>query len=96
MRNYELMAIYPMEEDLCKAALETTRADLASFGVEVEKEEVFGDRDLAYEINKRKRGHFVLFNIKANPAKIAEIEARFKFNENLLRHLFVLTEPQKA
>ena len=96
MRNYELMVIYPMEEDLCKAALETTRADLAAFGVEVEKEEVFGDRDLAYEINKRKRGHFVLFNIKVNPAKIVEIEARFKFNENMLRHLFVRSESQKA
>ena len=61
MRKYELMTIFPLEEEKSKVGLETLRADLASFGAEIEKEEVFGDRDLTYEVKKQKRGHFVLF-----------------------------------
>ncbi len=96
MRTYELMTIYPLEDEKYKAGLETLKADLASFGAEIEKEEPFGDRDLTYEVKKNKRGRFVLLNIKVNPAKITELDARFKFNNNLLKYLFVLTEGKEA
>jgi len=92
MRKYELMTIYPIEDEKYNAGIETIRADLAKFGVEIEKEEPYGDRDLTHPVNKQKRGRFVLLNIKANPAKIAELDAAFKFNTNLLRYLFVVVE----
>lgn len=92
MRKYELMTIYPIEDEKYKAGLETMKADLEKFGVEIEKETPFGDRDLTYEVKRNKRGRFVLFNIKSNPAKIAELDAQFKFNVNLLKYLFVLVE----
>ncbi|MGN0728237.1 30S ribosomal protein S6 [Treponema sp.] len=96
MRKYELMTIFPLEEEKSKAGLETMRADLAAFGAEIEKEEVFGDRDLTYEVKKQKRGHFVLFTLKLNPAKVAELDAKFKFNNNLLKYLFVLIESKNV
>ncbi len=96
MRKYELMTIYPLEDEKFNAGIATVRTDLANFGVEIEKEEPFGDRDLTYVINKQKRGRFVLVNIKANPSKIAELDAQFKFNTNLLKYLFVLVEEKKA
>ena len=96
MRKYELMTIYPVEDEKAKAGLETLKADLAKFGVEIEKEEPFGDRDLTYTVKKQKRGHFVLLNISANPAKIKELDAAFKFNANLLKYLFVLKEEKNA
>ncbi len=80
MRKYELMTIYPLEEDKYKAGLEALKADLANFGAEIEKEEPYGDRDLTYEVKRQKRGRFVLLTIKANPAKIVEMDAQFKFN----------------
>ena len=92
MRKYELMTIYPLEEDKYKAGLEALKADLAKFGAEIEKEEPYGDRDLTYEVKRQKRGRFVLLTIKANPAKIVEMDAQFKFNNNLLKYLFVLVE----
>ncbi len=96
MRKYELMTIYPLEDEKYKAGLDTLRADLAKFGVEIEKEEPFGDRDLTYEVKKQKRGRFLLLTIKSNPAKIADLDAQFKFNTNLLKYLFVLVEEEKA
>ena len=92
MRKYELMTIYPVEDEKAKAGLDLVKADLAKFGAEIEKEEPYGDRDLTYVVNKQKRGRFVLLNIKANPAKIAEIDAQFKFNTNLLKYMFVVVE----
>ena len=96
MRKYELMTIYPLEDEKYKAGLDTLRADLAKFGVEIEKEEPFGDRNLTYEVKKQKRGRFLLLTIKSNPAKIADLDAQFKFNTNLLKYLFVLVEEKKA
>lgn len=96
MRKYELMTIYPLEDEKYKVGLDTLRADLAKFGVEIEKEEPFGDRDLTYEVKKQKRGRFLLLTIKSNPAKIADLDAQFKFNTNLLKYLFVLVEEKKA
>ncbi len=96
MRKYELMTIYPLDDDKYKAGLETLKADLAKFGAEIEKEESYGDRDLTYEVKRQKRGKFLLLTVKANPAKIADIDAQFKFNTNLLKYLFVVVDGKNA
>ena len=89
MRKYELMTIFPIEEEKYNAGLNTLRTTVGEFGVEIEKEEPFGDRDLCYEVKKQKRGRFVLLNIKANPAKIVDINRQFKLNPELLKCMFV-------
>ena len=92
MRQYELTVIFPLEEDQYKAGRETVLADLAAQGAEILKTDETGDRDLAYEINKRKRGRYVLFVLKVDPAKITALDKVFKLNSNLLRYLFVKIE----
>ncbi|GHV95578.1 30S ribosomal protein S6 [Spirochaetia bacterium] len=92
MRRYELTVIFPLEEDQHKAGRETLLTDLAANGVEIEKTDETGDRDLAYEIKKRKRGKYVLFTLKADPAKIANLDRIFKLNANLVKYLFVRIE----
>ncbi|MDR1898463.1 MAG: 30S ribosomal protein S6 [Treponema sp.] len=92
MRQYELTVIFPLEEDQHAAGRERLLADLAANGVEIEKTEETGDRDLAYEIKKRRRGKYVLFILKADPAKITVLDRSFKLNANLLKYLFVRVE----
>jgi small subunit ribosomal protein S6 len=92
MRQYELTVIFPLEDDQHKAGREQLLADLAANGVGIEKTDETGDRDLAYEIKKRKRGKYVLFTIKADPAKIIVLDRIFKLNANLLKYLFVRVE----
>ena len=92
MRKYELMTIFPIEEDLSKAAQESVRKILADFGAEIENETPYGDRELCYEVKKRNKGRFVLFNIKANPSKIIDIDRQFKLEQNLLKFMFVRVE----
>ena len=89
MRNYELMTVFPVEEDLYKPGIDALHSILADFGVQIKSEEPFGDRDLAYEIKKKTKGRYVLFNIHAEPDKIIEIDRKFKLNQNLLTFLFI-------
>jgi small subunit ribosomal protein S6 len=96
MRKYELMTIYPVEEDKFKAGTDAVRAVLTEFGAAIEKEEPYGDRDLTYEVKKLNRGRFVLLTINANPAKIVDIDRQFKLNTNLLKFLFVKLDEEKA
>jgi small subunit ribosomal protein S6 len=92
MRRYELTVIFPLEEDQHAAGREHLLRDFTANGVEIEKTDETGDRDLAYEIKKRKRGKYVLFTIKADPAKIASLDRIFKLNANLLKYFFVKIE----
>lgn len=92
MRKYELMTIFPLDEEKSNKGKEAVRNVLTSFGAEIEKEDLFGDRDLTYEVAKQKRGRFVLYTINLNPGKISEIDGAFKITQNLLKYLFVKLE----
>lgn len=92
MKKYELMTIYPLDDEKSKKGAEDLKSTLAKFGAEIEEEKPFGDRDLTYEIQKQKRGRFVLYTMKLNPAKVAEVEKEFKINMNLLKAQFVKVE----
>ena len=92
MRQYELTVIFPLEEDQSKAGREQLLADLSANGAEIEKTDEVGDRDLAYEVKKRRRGRYVLFTLKLAPAKVAVLDRSFKLNANLLKYLFVNIE----
>ncbi|MDR2313484.1 MAG: 30S ribosomal protein S6 [Spirochaetaceae bacterium] len=92
MRQYELTVIFPPEEDQYQAGRTTVLADLAAQGAEIVKTDEIGDRDLAYEIKKRRRGRYVLFTLKADPRKITNLDKAFKLNSKLLRYLFVKIE----
>ncbi|MBX6369005.1 MAG: 30S ribosomal protein S6 [Rhodospirillales bacterium] len=55
-------------------------------GGEVKKREYWGLRNLAYRIKKNRKGHYVLFNIDAPPAAVAEMERNMRINEDILRY----------
>jgi small subunit ribosomal protein S6 len=92
MRRYELTVIFPLEEDQHRAGRELLLSDLAANGAEIEKTDEIGDRDLAYEIKKRKRGKYALFTLQMDPVKVAVLDRVFKLNANILKYLFVRLE----
>src|SRR6516164_7935405 len=61
-------------------------------GGQVTKTESWGVRSLTYRINKNRKAHFVLLNIDAPPAAIAEIERQERISEDVLRYLSVRVE----
>ncbi|MEL3906024.1 MAG: 30S ribosomal protein S6 [Treponema sp.] len=89
MRKYELMTVFSVEEDQFKQGIEEVRTVLGTFNVQIDSEDAFGDRELTYEIKKKTKGRYVLFNIHAEPDKIVEIDRKFKLNQTLLTFLFI-------
>ena len=53
------------------------------------KQEDVGRRQLSYSINNHNKGHYLLFNIEGDPSKLIEIENKLKYNESIIRHLFI-------
>ena len=53
------------------------------------KTEDVGRRQLAYSINNHNKGHYLLFNIEGDPSKLIDIENKIKYDESIIRHLFV-------
>src|SRR5437763_13383846 len=53
------------------------------------KTENWGVRSLTYRMNKNRKAHFVLLNIDAPSAAIAEIERQERISEDVIRYLSV-------
>ena len=62
---------------------------VADNGGEVKKREYWGLRNLAYRMRKNRKGHYVLLNIDAPPAAIAELERTMRINEDVIRYLTI-------
>jgi len=56
------------------------------------KTEDIGRRQLAYSIANHNKGHYILFNLEGDPSKLLEIETKIKYNESIIRHLFLLVK----
>jgi len=62
---------------------------LTDGGGEIKKREYWGLRNLAYRMRKNRKGHYVLLNIDAPPAAIAELERTMRINEDVIRYLTI-------
>src|SRR5579863_6131776 len=58
-------------------------------GGKVTKTENWGVRSLTYRMNKNRKAHFVLLNIDAPSAAVAEIERQERISEEVIRYLTV-------
>src|SRR5215813_38336 len=62
---------------------------LTDNGGEVKKREYWGLRNLSYRMRKNRKGHYVLLNIAAPPAAVAELERTMRINEDVIRYLTI-------
>lgn len=61
-------------------------------GGKVVKMENWGVRSLTYRMNKNRKAHFVLLNIDAPSAAVAEVERQERISEDVIRYLTVRVE----
>ena len=60
------------------------------------KTEDVGRRQLAYSIANHNKGHYILFNLEGDPSKLLEVETKIKYNESIIRHLFLVVKEHKG
>ena len=62
---------------------------IQSFKGEIKKRENWGIRNLAYKINKNRKGHYMLLNIDGPPEAIQEYERLMRLDEDVIRFLTI-------
>ena len=53
------------------------------------KTEDIGRRQLAYSIKNHNKGHYLIFNLEGDSLKLSEVENKIKYNETIIRYLFI-------
>ena len=90
MRHYEIvLLIHPDQSEQVPAMLERYKALVATGGGKMHRLEDWGRRQLAYQIQKLVKAHYLCMNIECTIETLTEIETGFRFNDAVLRHLTV-------
>jgi len=58
----------------------------------IDKKENWGEKKLAYPIEKNQNGFYYFFQLSGQPSKIAGLDNFLELNENIIRHLIVVVE----
>ena len=90
MKKYEAVII--LNPNL-SSKVETFKKDfeklLKQHSFSINKTEDIGRRQLSYSINNHNKGHYIIFNIEGDSLQLIDIENKIKYNESIIRHLFI-------
>jgi small subunit ribosomal protein S6 len=94
VRSYEMIFILDpaLGDDGVEAAATTAKAVLTKAGGEVVEIQKWGKKRLAYDIKKRREGHYVYFRAQAPGKAVAELERHLKIAEPVLKFITVLVQ----
>ena len=97
MRTYEVMYIVDPETpaDKIEKLNEAVGGLIEKEGGEVVKMELIGMKTMAYNINKREEGYYVLFEINGTGQEIAELERRMRVNDMIMRYITVRVDEDR-
>jgi small subunit ribosomal protein S6 len=88
-KNYETVFILTpvLSDQQTKDAVEKYKNMITSQGGEIINLENMGLKQLAYPIQKKSNGHYVLIEFKSEPAFIKTLEVEYKRDERIIRFL---------
>jgi small subunit ribosomal protein S6 len=92
--------VFLARQDLSQAqvdALAAAATEIVENGQgKVTKTETWGLKNLAYKIDRNRKAHFVLLNIEAPGAVVAELERQNRINEDIIRWLTVSVDDHET
>lgn len=91
MRKYECMTILDpaLGEEQLNGLVERLSAIVTDAGGAVEKADHWGKRRLAYTIDGKDEGYYVLFEFQADHAATQELERVMKITDGVVRYLLL-------
>ena len=96
MREYEVAVILKpgLEDNARNDLLERIEGWLTNGEDESNKPEAdhWGQRSLAYPINKLTEGYYVFYTAKLNPSQVSEFDRQMVFVEDAIRHMVIRKE----
>ena len=89
MSSYETVFILTpvLSEEQMKEAVEKFKGVLVDNGAEIVNEEQWGLRKLAYPIQKKSTGFYVLLEYTAEPTIVKKLDIAFRRDERVIRFL---------
>ena len=96
-RTYEVMYIIDPETPADRIAKlnEAVGKVIEKEGGTVVRMDDIGRRTLAYPIEKKTEGHYVLFEIDGSGQEIAELERRMRVNDLIMRYITVRVDEDR-
>jgi small subunit ribosomal protein S6 len=94
LRAYEVIFILDpaLGDEGVDAAVAAATGVVTGAGGEVQDVQKWGKKRLAYEVKKRREGHYVYLKLKAPAKAVQELERHLKISESALKYLTVLLE----
>ena len=98
MNQYETVFILTpvLSDDQMMEAVIKFRNLLTDNGAEIVNDENWGLKKLAYAIEKKTTGFYILMEFKAQPELIKKLEINYRRDERVLRYLTVKLEKYAA
>lgn len=99
MRHYEIVfLVHPDQSEQVPAMIERYKKVIEDAKGTIHRLEDWGRRQLAYQIQKIHKAHYVMMNIECDQPTLDELETAFRFNDAVLRNLVIrrkaaVTEP---
>ncbi len=89
MNTYEALYIITpeLDDEATKACIQKFADIVAANGGTVEKTDEWGKTKLAYPIDYKTEGYYVLVDFSSAPEFPKELERNFKNDENILRYM---------
>ena len=85
--------VFLARQDLAQAQVDALAENatkiLADNGGKVVKTETWGLKSLAYRIAKNRKAHYVMLDVDAPPAAVAELERQTGINEDIIRYMTI-------
>lgn len=90
MTNYEIMFIIDptLEDDKKNATIEIVKEIIEADGT-VGKVDVWGMKKLAYPIQKKNDGYYIVAEFQAGEALPKELDRRMKISDAVMRHIII-------
>lgn len=94
MRKYEaaLILLSNLEEEVRNAEIEKVKNIITERQGTIEKVNEWGQRRLAYEIDKKREGYYVFIDFTAGSDAVDEIDRICKISDNVVRHMITVEE----
>ena len=91
MSLYELVFIARQEVSPVRAKELAKKVNdfITSKGGKIKKEEYWGFKNLAYQVKKSRKGHYLFFILESSEKAIRELRSQIKLTQDIIRHLFI-------
>ena len=85
--------VFLARQDVSQAQVEALQKEytdvIVQGGGKIAKAEYWGVKGLAFKVKKNRKAHYVLFNIDAPPAAVAEMERRMGISTDVIRYITI-------